>query len=265
MEQDEFRDCPFCKERIRASAIKCRYCGEWISTMAGSGTAQDQDHITPGGETLRRDSSALDWYRDAGEKGHAGAQNSLAYCYLTGKGAPQDLIKAAELFRQAAEKGLPEAQVNLGIAYAQGQGVQKDYGQAVNWYRRAAEQGFACGQVHLGVAYAKGQGVPKDVTEAAKWYRRAAEQGFAEAQRNLAALHVSGDGVPQDLVEAFKWFTLALDGGFEDAAAGRDELALGMTADQITQAFRLAQMFRPRMTPEGSSIKALFSSLSRKW
>ena len=31
MNNQGLRQCPFCKESIRAEALKCRYCGEWLS------------------------------------------------------------------------------------------------------------------------------------------------------------------------------------------------------------------------------------------
>lgn len=32
MDGKDFKTCPFCKEQIQASAIKCRFCGEWLDS-----------------------------------------------------------------------------------------------------------------------------------------------------------------------------------------------------------------------------------------
>jgi len=34
MEDSLFKGCPFCKEKIRKEAVKCRFCGEWLEQQA---------------------------------------------------------------------------------------------------------------------------------------------------------------------------------------------------------------------------------------
>ena len=128
---------------------------------------------------------AAKYYRQAAEKGHAGAQNNLGVCYKKGEGVEPDDAKAAYWYRKAAEQGLKEAQNNLGAYYAV---EENNYAEAVKWYRKAAEQGDAVAQCNLGWRYKNGEGVPKDMKKAVYWYRKAAEQGNAKAQEALKKL-----------------------------------------------------------------------------
>ena len=100
----------------------------------------------------------------------------------------RNYAEAIKWYRNAAERGHAGAQYELGKCYANGDGVSHSYAEAVKWYRKAAAQDHAEAKYNLGVHYASGWGVPEDKYEAVKWYRKAAEQGNEPAQEALKIL-----------------------------------------------------------------------------
>ena len=156
-------------------------------------------------------------FRQAAEKDHVQAQNSLGLCYDRGHGVPQDCSEAVRWFKKAAEKGTPWAIHNVGHMYYSGRGVAVDYSEAVRWFRQAADMGHAQAQHGLGVCYENGRGVPKDYAEAVRWYRMAAEQDYANAQCNLGLCYENGWGVPKDYTEAVRLYRQAAEKGLATA------------------------------------------------
>ena len=97
----------------------------------------------------------------------------------------------------------------------------------------------------------EGLGASRDYGEAVRWYRHAADHGEPQGLNNLANMYRDSVGVQQDYVQAHLWFNLAA-GRFatnekRDAAAkDRDDVAAKMTAEQIAEAQRLAQHWKPK-------------------
>jgi TPR repeat protein len=84
-----------------------------------------------------------------------------------------------------------------------------------------------------------------DYTTALRLVEPLAEAGVAEAEYDLGFLYAVGQGVRQDLVRAHMWLSLAAAQGYTDAVSYRDRVAAGMTAEQIAEAERLAEGWRP--------------------
>lgn len=121
--------------------------------------------------------------------------------------------------------------------------------------RSAAERGDAKAQYELGELYAYGRGVPTDAAEAAHWYRKSAEQGFREAQLRMGWLFELGRGVNQDFIQAHAWYSIAAlaEGNTPETTAaaltGRDELEKRMSPEQIAEARKRAQEWKPNTAP----------------
>jgi TPR repeat protein len=194
--------------------------------------------------------TALHIVQPLANQGNARAQYNLGIMYLNGTGVPQDPAEAAGWFRKAATQGNAGAQYNLGVMYLQGQGVAQDRTEAAAWVRKAADQGYAIAQYNLGLMHLNGHGVPQDEAQAANLYVKAANQGFAPAQGSLGLLYATGHGVKQDAVEAHKWFSLAARGTVPGRARdgwlqNLDQVAKTMTPEQIAEATRRAQTWKP--------------------
>lgn len=128
---------------------------------------------------------AAEYYRQAADQGHAGAQANLGLMLRDGQGVSVNLQESIMYFAKAAAQGNTTGQVNLAWMYDTGKGVSKDYKEAVKWYRKAAEQGDATAQYNLGLCYEQGKGVSKDMGQAKLWYAKAAAQGHRKAINKL--------------------------------------------------------------------------------
>jgi uncharacterized protein len=213
---------------------------QWYQQASQKGHAGAQFNLAYIFLQKQQDEKAVFWFSQAASSGYAPAQRGLSRMYLEGRGVSRDVSKAVALCSKAAHQGFSEAQFDLGVAYDLGRGVDKDLKKAVIWWRHAAEQGHANAQYNLGVSLEFGQGVRKDQSAAIKWYRLAAVQGHGDAQLNLGSAYANGKGVPRNFVKAHMWLQLASESGLPQAVHNREILAANMAAADIQRSRELA-------------------------
>ncbi len=210
-----------------------------VRYAAGAGVPQDFEEASA-------------WYHAAALQGVARAQFHLGVMYAFGIGVDRDDEEAYRWVRRAAEQGDAEAQYNVGMFFATGTGVPESDRRALVWYQRAADQHFPPAEFSLGVMHRVGRGVMQSESQAAIWFAESAEHGHADAQQTLASMYAFGQGVPRDYVEAYKWFSLAAvshgphaEDQASAAAHMRDLLAARMDPDDLAEAKRLAEEWKP--------------------
>jgi uncharacterized protein len=160
--------------------------------------------------------------------------------------------KAVDWWKDAAQKGSVNAQYRLGAAYNDGVArakeviVPQDFKEAAKWLIQAAEQGDERAQFDLAALYDNGLGVEKSHTEAARWYLAGAQRGQVACQYNIAVMYEDGIGVQKDLVEAYKWYYLAAQQGFvEFGGPALEKLGRQLQPAQVRSAIQMAKVMKP--------------------
>ena len=169
----------------------------------------------------------------------------------------EDYAKALSLLLPYAKEGNGEAAYLIGEMYGPrswGQkgenrnGVELDNKEAIFWWGEAAKLGNSDAQLKLGWWLMKGKDVVKqDQAAGMNWLLMAANQGEPQAQYEVGLGYWKGRGVKADPIAAYMWLDLcSAEPGFDNAASYRDEIAKGMTPDQVKQAQLMVQAFTPR-------------------
>lgn len=182
-------------------------------------------------------------------QGNAEAQYYLGCMYSDGLGVPRDPRKAAMWFERAARQGHREAAFSLGflLYYGAGEGpraVAANPVESAIWLKQAADQGITMAQHLVAGLYRDGRGVPVDPEAADKWTLRAAEQGLVSAQYDAGLLYARRQSVT-NVLQAYKWLELATRARYPGAIENREKVAERLTLDEIQQARRMADAWRP--------------------
>ncbi len=201
---------------------------------------------------------------------------ALAGCAST----PQQGIDVQQVFRAAvsgdkaafdqlirqAESGDATAQNLLGNYYSNQDAAnphELDPVEAFKWHSRAARGGSVYAQGALADEYLHGRGTDQNTDVGMAWLRIAADRGEPLALYNLGNVY-RRPGAEQDLIQTYRWWTVMMrrivDGdikSFPDPAAAipvvrerRAQIAERMAAEQIAEAERLAEAWRPKTWEE---------------
>jgi TPR repeat protein len=173
--------------------------------------------------------------RDA-NAGDPVAQHELGLRYLTGKGFPNDTLKAAYWIAKAAGQNLLPARYNLGILYNNGIAFAWNPFEAYKHFKYCAERGLMESEYVYGLLLTDNLTVSHDYPEAYRWMKAAADSGYEPAKEVLAEFKQRGFARLQDSLSVAAGSgktTPSAVGGKQNSRAVRPVL-LDMDADSVT-------------------------------
>ena len=159
---------------------------------------------------------ALLWCRKSGLENHnTDGLANLAYMYINGLGIKKNVSMAIDYYKNAANKGSIPAQISLGRVYSTGKDLTPDYEEAFYWFSKASSQHNALAQFYLAQMYEYGTGVEKNPQKAFELYEESANSGEPQSQYMLGRWYQYSTDPKLDL--AAKWYHKAAKQNNTDA------------------------------------------------
>ena len=159
---------------------------------------------------------ALLWCRKSGLENHnTDGLANLAYMYINGLGIKKNVSMAIDYYKNAANKGSIPAQISLGRVYSTGKDLTPDYEEALYWFSKASSQHNALAQFYLAQMYEYGTGVEKNPQKAFELYEESANSGEPQSQYMLGRWYQYSTDPKLDL--AAKWYHKAAKQNNTDA------------------------------------------------
>jgi hypothetical protein len=185
---------------------------------------------------------ALELYRQAAERGDAGAQFVTGGMLYQGQGTDPDKRSGFKWLLSAAEQGKvsPESAAIIGAMYLRGSAVPQNYLEAKRWLSEAVKHDNLAAQSDLAYLYYNGLGGERDYKKALSLYEKAALQGDAMAQANTGLMYATGTGTDTDKAKGYAWYSLAASRGNTTAAINRNNLMLEMSWEELNRAQSLS-------------------------
>lgn len=137
---------------------------------------------------IKDEQKAIGFYELSGKYGNAKAYNSLAMCYLLGKGVAKDGQKALVYAIKSYEMGNKNACETIGTYYRMGEFIPVDHVNGHKWDIIGAQYGNITCQTRIGIDFQNGYGTPENKREACKWYKMVADNKEAsQKDRGMAS------------------------------------------------------------------------------
>ena len=175
---------------------------------------------------------ALLWCRKSGLENHnTDGLANLAYMYINGLGIKKNVSMAIDYYKNAANKGSIPAQISLGRVYSTGKDLTPDYEEALYWFSKASSQHNALAQFYLAQMYEYGTGVEKNPQKAFELYQESANSGEPQSQYMLGRWYQYSTDPKLDL--AAKWYHKAAKQNNTDAMMAIAEMYRSQNAKEM--------------------------------